>query len=340
VVKKYASGMSGLMAELASRQRKLRGEEENEEESSAPPPPKRVVGRLFGGGKPSKESLGVRGMTGLMAELTSRQRHIRGEDEDEAAEATPPPPPKKRASVVNRLFGGQVNPGKTAFSGLGGMAGMMAELTARRQQDAGSDELEAPPGLAALKDDPTYEKYFKMIRMHIPRPAVEIKMRAEDLDPIVLDQDPNRPLHWAKWHASSRPKSQQPSVAESLQLLPPGSVALKDDPTYEKYFKMIRMHILRPAVEIKMREEDLDLSVLDQDPNMPLNWPIDEPNFFLESTGIERNQDMFSEMGMVSAEDFVWFASTSPDHGKRQMNILLLVDTTIEGASPSHARQE
>ena len=28
------------------------------------------------------------------------------------------------------------------------------------------------------------------------------------------------------------------------------------------------------------------------------------------------------------------------DPGKRQMNILLLVDTTIEGASPSHARQE
>ena len=25
---------------------------------------------------------------------------------------------------------------------------------------------------------------------------------------------------------------------------------------------------------------------------------------------------------------------------QRQMNILLLVDTTIEGASPSHARQE
>jgi hypothetical protein len=28
------------------------------------------------------------------------------------------------------------------------------------------------------------------------------------------------------------------------------------------------------------------------------------------------------------------------DPGKRQMDILLLVDTTIEGASPSHARQE
>jgi hypothetical protein len=28
------------------------------------------------------------------------------------------------------------------------------------------------------------------------------------------------------------------------------------------------------------------------------------------------------------------------DPGKRQMNTLLLVDTTIEGASPSHARQK
>ena len=28
------------------------------------------------------------------------------------------------------------------------------------------------------------------------------------------------------------------------------------------------------------------------------------------------------------------------DPGKRQMNILLLVDTAIERASPSHARQE
>jgi hypothetical protein len=28
------------------------------------------------------------------------------------------------------------------------------------------------------------------------------------------------------------------------------------------------------------------------------------------------------------------------DPGKKQMNILLLVYTTIEGASPSHARQE
>jgi hypothetical protein len=34
-----------------------------------------------------------------------------------------------------------------------------------------------------------------------------------------------------------------------------------------------------------------------------------------------------------------WSAVTL-DPGKRQMNILLLVDTTIGGASPSHARQE
>ena len=33
-----------------------------------------------------------------------------------------------------------------------------------------------------------------------------------------------------------------------------------------------------------------------------------------------------------------WVVTLDP--GKRQMDILLLVDTTIEGASPSHARQE
>ena len=34
------------------------------------------------------------------------------------------------------------------------------------------------------------------------------------------------------------------------------------------------------------------------------------------------------------------FRRVTLDPGKRQMDILLLADSTIEGASPSHARQE
>ena len=46
-----------------------------------------------------------------------------------------------------------------------------------------------------------------------------------------------------------------------------GTVALKDDPEYGKFFKMLKMNIPRPAVENKMRQAGLDISFLDKDPN-------------------------------------------------------------------------
>mmetsp|Transcript_3147 Transcript_3147/g.6337 ORF Transcript_3147/g.6337 Transcript_3147/m.6337 type:complete len:211 (+) Transcript_3147:307-939(+) len=44
-----------------------------------------------------------------------------------------------------------------------------------------------------LKDDPRYGRYFKMVRMGVPPPAVKVKMSAEGFDPSVLDQDPEGP---------------------------------------------------------------------------------------------------------------------------------------------------
>jgi hypothetical protein len=41
-----------------------------------------------------------------------------------------------------------------------------------------------------LKEDPAFAKYFKMLAMHLPPPAVKQKMSAEGLDPSVLDMDP------------------------------------------------------------------------------------------------------------------------------------------------------
>lgn len=43
------------------------------------------------------------------------------------------------------------------------------------------EESDAPDGPVALKDDPKYAKFFKMIRMHIPKMAVCLKMSAEGL---------------------------------------------------------------------------------------------------------------------------------------------------------------
>jgi len=54
-----------------------------------------------------------------------------------------------------------------------------------------------PPGAEPtgppLKDDPKYAKYFKMLKMHLPKQAVMNKMQAEGLDPGILDMDPNKP---------------------------------------------------------------------------------------------------------------------------------------------------
>lgn len=44
-----------------------------------------------------------------------------------------------------------------------------------------------------LKDDPRFAKYFKMLAMHCPLPAVKQKMAAEGLDPAILDRDPEGP---------------------------------------------------------------------------------------------------------------------------------------------------
>jgi WASH complex subunit CCDC53 len=37
------------------------------------------------------------------------------------------------------------------------------------------------------QNDPSYKKFFKMVQMGIPLPAVKIKAQAEGLDPNVLD---------------------------------------------------------------------------------------------------------------------------------------------------------
>ena len=44
-----------------------------------------------------------------------------------------------------------------------------------------------------LKDDPLFAKYFKMLKMHLPPPAVKQKMRTEGVDPDILDMDPEGP---------------------------------------------------------------------------------------------------------------------------------------------------
>ncbi|KAH8067384.1 hypothetical protein JL720_12423 [Aureococcus anophagefferens] len=108
---------------------------------------------------------------------------------------------------------------------------------------AGGGEPSPPVG-----DDQRYKKYFKMLAMHLPRGAVEQKMMAEGMDPKILDLDPTTPA---------------PAAAA------PSGPPVGEDPKYAKYFKMLKMHLPRGAVEQKMIAEGMDPKVLDLDPTKP-----------------------------------------------------------------------
>ena len=118
------------------------------------------------------------------------------------------------------------------------------ELKIRDAKIAELEKTAAPTKNGTIADDPKYGKYFQMLKMHIPRPAVEAKMRAEGVDPAILNLDPSKPLIV-------------------------GGKTLQDDPKYAKYFQMLKMHIPRPAVEAKMRAEGVDPAILDQNPLSP-----------------------------------------------------------------------
>ena len=100
----------------------------------------------------------------------------------------------------------------------------------------------------ALKDDPEYAKYFKMLKVGLPLESVKHALIRDGLDPSVLDGDHNKPADY------------QDSASE---------IALKDDPAYAKYFKMIKTGLLIGAVQNTIERDGLDPKVLDGDHNAP-----------------------------------------------------------------------
>ena len=87
-----------------------------------------------------------------------------------------------------------------------------------------------------LKEDAKYIKYFKMMKMGLPKDAVQHAMARDQLDPAILDMDLEKSL-----------KSQ---TVESASTGPP----LKEDPKYAKYFKMLKMVRLFFVISLNMKD--------------------------------------------------------------------------------------
>ena len=106
---------------------------------------------------------------------------------------------------------------------------------------------------------PEYKKWFKLLQMGIPRENLEVKMKVEGVDPSILDYQP--------------PATTGGQAAPAASSAPSAPAAPVDDPNdprkkpeYAKWFKLLQMGIPRENLEVKMKVEGVDPSILDYQP--------------------------------------------------------------------------
>ncbi|POM68465.1 Formin-2 domain containing hypothetical protein, partial [Phytophthora palmivora] len=98
-----------------------------------------------------------------------------------------------------------------------------------------------------VKEHEKFAKFFKLMKMGMPLPHIKLKAASEGLDGDLLDT-PDK------------------LVDEDGKEIKAGSgkaVKASEHPSYAKYFKLLKMGMPRPQLELKMSAESLDPKVLD-----------------------------------------------------------------------------
>ncbi|KUF99723.1 C-factor [Phytophthora nicotianae] len=107
-------------------------------------------------------------------------------------------------------------------------------------------ETSTPKGIP-VKEHEKFAKFFKLMKMGMPLPHIKLKAASEGLDGDLLDT-PDK------------------LVDEDGKEIKAGSgkkVRASEHPSYVKYFKLLKMGMPRPQLELKMSAESLDPKVLD-----------------------------------------------------------------------------
>lgn len=164
-----------------------------------------------------------------------------------------------------------------------------------------------------------------MLKVGMPMPAVQHAMTRDGLDPSVMDGDHN-----------------QPAPLEGG-----GGVPLKEDPTYAKYFKMLKLGLAMGAVKNAMERDGMDPSVMDGDHNAPVNAAKGAGGAVTPSSKIKRQKDThrrtrlhWDTLGEVN-ENSVW-AMVEEDEELEQIEIdenefatLFQAEIKATGANPA-----
>ena len=104
-----------------------------------------------------------------------------------------------------------------------------------------------PHELIAVSQHETYNKYFKMLKVGIPKPSVQKKMREEGVNVLFLELRPEDLV-----------PIQETTMADTI--------AAYEHPVYKRYFKMIKVGLTVEAVREKMQQDGYDAFVLDGAP--------------------------------------------------------------------------
>jgi hypothetical protein len=112
--------------------------------------------------------------------------------------------------------------------------------------------------MVAAAEHPKYSKYFKMLKVGLPKDAVKAKMQQEGVDPAVLDKEPTDMI----------PLDENAAADDGPQ------VAASEHPSYAKFFKMLKVGLPLDAVKAKVKQEGLNPDILDKDPAALI--PLDE----------------------------------------------------------------
>ncbi|KAL0586979.1 hypothetical protein ABG067_003319 [Albugo candida] len=146
-----------------------------------------------------------------------------------------------------------------------------------------------------VDEDPAFVKYFKLLRLDMPKEQIRIKMEADGVDPSLLDHpkraSPNDPGPSENGYRMSVPEmnfgagfssniAQNPRASWPLNPLLAHSPSKshvpllnKDDPSLEKYFKLARMGMPMEQIKLKMEAEGIDSSLIEKPDEISPNDP-------------------------------------------------------------------
>ena len=133
-----------------------------------------------------------------------------------------------------------------------------------------------------LREDPEYAKYFKMLKLGMPRQTVMQALERDGKDVSILDLDPELPFDKQKRDAEKEKQSATDSKKSALEAMfakraaamaaspAPAMMAakpLKDDPEYQKYMKMLKIGMHIETVAQALERDGKDPLIAEMDPN-------------------------------------------------------------------------